>query len=250
MLTVHAPPHKSARSLGSRVRTHVDGPLSAASPRVWVGPQVPGFVPLLEGSAELFLLGHQPDGSFLAFYRDPYDAGSCALSGHENCAYVATLFAHCGEVLWSISLSDLLSRPDHLEIQDIQLEDDTLYFNEACQSYSKEAKGKCSALVALEPVAQRVLWRSKPLVSNGEFLIADDYIIAGYGFTAERDNLRVVRRSDGEVVQTIRFPKAPETIRLLEPGVIEVVVYPGDVVQRFRMLDWSGPRPKLVRLKE
>lgn len=248
-LTVNAPPRKPQRSVGSRMRTHVEGALSADSPRVWVGPQVPGFVPLAEGTAELFLLGHQSDGSFLAFYRDPYDASSCALSGNDNCAYVATLFAHCGEVKWSISLTDLLSRPDQLEIQDIQLEDDTLYFNEACQSYSKDAKGKCSALVAVDPVANQVLWRTKSLVSNGVFFISGDYIVAGYGFTAERDTLSIVRRSDGRVMGRQRLPKAPQDIRLLEPGVVEVEVYPGDTTYLFRMVGWDTASPKLVKRK-
>lgn len=248
-LTVHAPPRKSERPFGSRMRTHVDGSLSADSPRVWVGPQVPGFVPLVEGTAELFLLNHESDGSFLAFYRDPYGASSCALSGNDNCKYVATLFAHCGEVKWSIGLSELLSRPDRLEIQDIQLEGDTLYFNEACQSYSKEAKGKCSALVAVDPVANEVQWRSKPLVSNGVFFIAGDYIVAGYGFTAERDTLSIVRRSDGRVMGKQRLPKAPQDIRLLEPGIIEVEVYPGNTSYLFRMVGWETPSPKLVKPK-
>ncbi len=246
-LTVHAPPRKSERSFGSRMRSHVDGSLSAGSPRVWVGPQVPGFVPLLEGTAELFLLRHESDGSFVAFYRDPYGASSCDLSGNDNCKYVATLFAHCGEVMWSIGLGGLLSRPDQLEIQDIQLEGDTLYFNEACQSYSKDAKGKCSALVAVDPVANKVLWRSKPLVSNGVFFISGDYIVAGYGFTAERDTLSIVRRSDGRVMGRQRLPKAPQDIRLLEPGVVEVEVYPGDTTYLFRMVGWETKSPKLVK---
>ncbi len=214
-----------------------------------MGPQVPGFIPLVEGTTELFLLHHQRDGSFLAFYRDPYDASSCALSGHDNCAYVATLFAHCGEVRWSISLGDLLSRGDHLEIQDIQLEGETLYFNEACQTYSKDAKGKCSALVAVDPTTNEVLWRTKSLVSNGVFFISGDYIVAGYGFTAERDTLSIVRRSDGRLMSRQRLPKAPQDIHLLEPGLLEVEVYPGDTGYLFRMVDWETASPKLVKPK-
>ncbi len=247
-LTVHAPPKKSTRTFLGRLRSHTDGALSATSKRVWTGPQVPGFVPLTEGTMELFLLDHQPDGSFLAFYRDPYGAGSCTLGDHRNCDYAATLFAHCGEVRWSIALSDLLSRPDRLEIQDIRLGDGTLYFNEACQSYSKEAKGKCSALVAVDPDTTQVLWRTPNLVSNGRFFIADDYIVSGYGFTAEKDKLRVVRRTDGKIMQVIKLPKNPEDIRLLEPGVIQVIVYPGTTVIPFRMEGWDTDTPKLVRL--
>ncbi len=248
-LTVHAPPKGTERSFGSRMRTHVDGALSAKAARVWVGPQVPGFVPLIEGTAELFVLDHQRDGSFLALYRDPYDVGSCALSGALNCTYVVTAFAHCGDVLWSVDLGEHFSRPDHIELQDVRLVDDTLYFNEACQSYSKGAGGKCSSLVALDPRAGTVQWRTKPLVSNGRFLVSGDYIVAGYGFTSERDTLHVVRRTDGKVLQSLELPKAPEDIRLLEPGVIEVVVYGGRSIP-YRMQSWDTTKPRLVKLKE
>ncbi len=248
-LTVHAPPIDTQRPLGSRMRTHVDGGLSGTSPRVWVGPQVPGFVPLIEGTAELFVLDHQRDGSFLALYRDPYDVGSCGLSDAANCTYVVTAFAHCGEVLWSVDLAEHFSRPDHLEVQDLRLVDGTLYFNEACQSYAKDAGGKCSSLVALDPRGEQVQWRTKPLVSNSRFFVSGDYIVAGYGFTAERDTLHIVRRTDGQVLQTLRLPKAPEDIRLLEPGVIEVVTYGGKSIP-FRLQDWDSTKPKLVKLAD
>ncbi|MEM6291762.1 MAG: hypothetical protein AAGA54_10870 [Myxococcota bacterium] len=248
-LVVHAPPREPSAQFLGRLRSHLEGSLSKASERVWVGPQVPGFVPLALDSAELWLLDHQSDGTFLAFYRDPYGAGSCGLGDAKNCHTVAQLFAHCGEVLWSVSLDPHLSKPERLEVQDVRLDDGTLYFNEACQSYASESGGRCSSLVALDPAANAVLWRTKSLVSNNRFFIADDYVVAGYGFTAEPDNLFVVRRSDGKVMQKIRLPKAHENIELLEPGVLRVTVYPGDRFLDFRMTRWDGPKPKLVRLK-
>ncbi len=248
-LVVHAPPRERSAQFLGRLRSHFEGSLSKASERVWVGPQVPGFVPLALESAELWLLDHQPDGTFLAFYRDPYGAGSCGLGDAKNCHTVAQLFARCGEVLWSVTLDEHLSKPERLEVQDVRLAEGTLYFNEACQSYASESGGKCSSLVAVDPVANQVAWRTKPLVSNNRFFVAGDYIVAGYGFTAEPDNLFVVRRTDGSVMQKIRLPKAHENIALLEPGVVRVTVYPGDRFLDFRMTQWDGPKPKLVRLR-
>ena len=79
----------------------------------------------------------------------------------------------------------------------------TLYFDEACQSYSREAGGRCSALVALNPftkklpladgstrVEQRL--RRGPQVPRRE----------AYGFTGEAASIRVVRRSDGKVINS------------------------------------------------
>lgn len=49
-----------------------------------------------------------------------------------------------------LPLGPRMSRPAHLEVQDVRYEARTLYFNEACQSYAREAGGRCSALVGLD----------------------------------------------------------------------------------------------------
>ncbi|MCH9680730.1 MAG: hypothetical protein K0V04_04780 [Deltaproteobacteria bacterium] len=244
-LTVEAPPREREDFFGGRLRTHVDGALSKGSPRVWVGPQVPGFVALIEGTMELTLLDREGD-QFLAFYRDPYGAGSCDTGSSDNCHYTARLYDVEGNVLWTLALHEHLSRPDLLEIQDIRYKDGALYFNEACQSYSSNAKGDCSALVAMDPVAASQTWRTRNLVSNGEFLVHGDYIVSGYGFTNERDYLFVVRRSDGKIMQKVSVPKSAETIVVAEDGLLEVTVYPG-TVRLYRMQGWDGAKPKLVK---
>ncbi len=71
--------------------------------------------------------------------------------------------------------------------------------------------------------------------------------MAGYGFTEEKDTLSIVRRSEGNVMQ--RLPKAAESITRVEPGVLEVTVYPGDRRVRFRQVAWDSGRPKLKRTK-
>lgn len=247
-LVVHAPP-RGVQSFRGRLRSHITGSLSAGSERVWAGPQVPGFVPLTDGPRELFLLDHQPDGSFMALYREPYaNDGACPLGSSRNCTFVVTVFERCGDVRWSYALHDSFPRADQLEVQDVRVVDGTLYYNEACQTYSRDAGKKCSYLVAADPQAGQTLWRSRPLVSNNRFAVVGDYIVAGYGFTAEKDTLKVVRRSDGKVMHSVRLPKAPEDVRLVEPGVIEVVVYPGDAVLPFRLQGWDGDAPKLQRI--
>jgi hypothetical protein len=244
-LTVEAPPRATEGRAGGRLRAHVDGALSKGSPRVWVGPQVPYFVPLIEGTAELFLLDRVGD-EFMAFYRDPYGASSCGLGDDANCLYVVRLYDLEGQERWSVALHEILSRPTYLEVQDVRWAEGTLYFNEACQSYASGAKGQCSALVAYDPVARAVRWRTRPLVSNGVFLIHGDYIVCGYGFTAERDNIHVVRRSDGKIVQRLPVPKAPEHFALGADGLLEVTLYPG-TLRTYALQGFDGPRPKLVR---
>lgn len=246
-LTVEAPPRAAEPQVGGRLRAHVEGGLAKGHPRVWVGPQVPYFVPLVEGTAELFLLDRVGD-EIMAFYRDPYGAGSCTLDDYVNCHYVVRLYDLEGQVRWSVVLNELLSRPTHLEVQDVRWADGTLYFNEACQGYSSEAGGKCSALVAYDPVAKQVRWRTRPLVSNNAFLIHGDYIVCGYGFTSERDFVHVVRRSDGAIVQRLSMPKAPEHFAMGEDGLLEVTLYPG-TLRTYALEGWDGKKPRLVRAK-
>lgn len=188
-----------------------------------------------------------PDG-FLAFYRDPYDASSCGLSANTNCAVGAALYHCSGKLLWVHNFKNFLSKPTHLEVQDVRYDRGLLYFNEACQSYSKEAGGQCSALVAVDPKEKKVIWRSKPLISNNRFFVLKNYIIAGYGFTAEPDFLYVVRKSDGSVAQKISIPTSHEELK--QEGDRLVVSIYGDKLLHYRMEGFDGDKPKLVKLAD
>lgn len=210
-LTVLLPASPPERDFKGRLRSHIDGALSAKSSRNWIGVAVPAWVPLVDGTLELFLLD-PIEGGYFALYRDPYDASSCGLSANKNCAYQIARFDCTGRQEYRLSLTKFFSRPDHLEVQDARLAGNVVYFNEACQTYSREAKGKCSSLVALDPVKKKVLWRSKALTSNNRFLVYDKYIVSGYGFTAEDDFLFVIRRTDGKVVQKVSIPSAHEDL--------------------------------------
>lgn len=241
---LHHPPVDANPS--GRLRTHTHGPLSGPSRRTWAGPAVPDYVPTTQGSLELFIADDADDG-ILALYRDPYNVGSCTLGGNKNCAYEARFFDDRGETAWSVRLDQLVSRPDHLEVQDIRLAGGVLYFNEACQSYAAGADGRCSSLVAVDPRARRVLWRTEPLVSNGRFRIRGCYIIAGYGFTAEPDHLHVIQRATGRVVQRVPVSSAPEELTLVGPERLDVVLYSG-VTRRYRLDGFEGGRGALVSL--
>lgn len=242
------------------MRADTEGSLTVAAPRAWVGIEVPSFVQISSGTLELFLLdkvrvdpdsppGAPPDG-FLAFYRDPYDASSCGLSGKDgsaNCAYGVALYECSGKIRWVFALEPFLSRPDHLEVQDVRYAGGVLYFNEACQSYSREAGGRCSSLVAVDPVARKVLWRSQPLVSNNQFVVVGRYLVTGYGFTAEPDFLYVLRRSDGKVMQRVSVATAHETMTWRPDGTLAVKLYDESVLG-FALQGFDGDTPKLVKV--
>ncbi len=245
-LTVLSPPTAPTRVIPSRMRAHSEGALSHGTARTWVGRDVPPFVPLSVGTRELFLLDQDPDG-FVGLYRDPYGASSCTLGDNANCSFGVGLFECSGKARWSFLLDPFFSRKDHLEVQDLRYAGGVLYFNEGCQTYSREAQGRCSSLVAVDPVAGKVLWRTRPLISNATFLVADRYLITGYGFTAEPDALYIVRRSDGKVMSRTPINSAHATLELSRDGVLTVSTH-NDLLVRFRAEGFDGEKPRLVAL--
>lgn len=227
-----------------RLRTNTVGVLSGADARQWRGTPVPEYIPMKHGSLELFILDSAGD-TYMALYREPYGLGSCTLGGKKNCAYQVDVYKD-DKLAASVSLNALMSRPDGLEVQDIRYSRGVLYFNEACQSYSSEQGGTCSSLVAVDPQAGKVLWRTPSLVSNGRFALRGCYIIAGYGFTAEPDNLFLVERANGRVVQTIRVSSAPQQYTLGKDR-LDVGLYSG-ITRHYKLDGIESHAGRLVEL--
>ena len=228
----------------SRMRNEIDGALGSNDTRRWDGMPLPAYVVPKLGTEELFVLD-RTDGGLFALYRDPYDVGSCRLRDASNCRYTARLYDVGGQVQWSLAIDKLLSRSDNLEIQDVRLLDGVLYFNEACQSYARDAGGTCSSLVAVDPRTQSVLWRSEPVTSNSRFRVRGCYIVTGYGFTSERDTLAVVDRKTGRVVAREGVPKAPSQL-VLEGKTSLVVTLSSGASARFRLDGFDTNAPALV----
>jgi len=170
--------------------------------RVDVPARLPASVPRELEGFPLQLAQATPEG-WLALYVSSPDGPPNA-----NSLYRAALFAADGRRRWALELNRFLSRPRNLEIQDLRLRSGKLYFNEACQSYSAEAGGRCSALVRVDPVRGTLDWRSRDLVSNNVFIFSGPYIVAGYGFTREPDFLHLVSPETGRVLATRRLDSA------------------------------------------
>jgi hypothetical protein len=199
-------------------------------------------MPLAVGGATLDLLDPIP-GGYLALYRD-LEFADCAVND-SNCAAEARIYDCDGGLVSAIPLDPLLSRKDHLEVQDIRWADGTIYFNEACQSYSREADGRCSAMVAVEVASKKVRWRSGPLVSNNWFLVAGDYLIVAYGFTDEKSSLRVLRRRDGKIMDTHRLASTNYEMRI-DGDTFTIELYEDHPAWQYRMVGFDGPSPSLV----
>jgi len=130
---------------------------------VWNGPEVPSFIPIESGPRWLDLLD-QNGTTYVALYRER--PAEWTTLGNRNRSSKVRLFDCSGKELASVLLDSYMSRPEHLEVQDVRYDGSLLFFNEACQTYSREAGGQCSALVALDPIGKTVMWRTGSLVSN------------------------------------------------------------------------------------
>jgi hypothetical protein len=240
-LIVMTPSPTQAPPPGLRLRTMV-----RPADRLWIGVDVPPHVPLEVGELKLDLLDPKPGGGFIATYRERFEP--CYARGeHANCKSLVKIFDDRNVETASLSLDAHLSRPEHLEVQDVRFVDDRLYFNEACQSYSIQANGKCSSLVALDPFTNKVLWRTAPLVSNNAFLSIGQYIVAAYGFAGEPASVRVIRRSDGKIIE--RHPLASTNFEMTtNADVLSIDMYNAVGRANFRFTGFDGDAPKLKAL--
>lgn len=177
----------------------------------------PAYVRAELDGLQLFIADSTADG-WMAFYRGPL--GGAPNSG--NVAYRAILYGTDGSRAWDTNLNRFLSRTDHLEVQDVRYANGRLYFNEACQSYSREAGGACSSLLAVDPVAGTVEWRTPPLTSNNVILLHGPYIVAGYGFTAEPDSLFLVDRATGRILDRQPLDSAAGYLEFLGNDLVVV----------------------------
>lgn len=110
--------------------------------------------------------------------------------------------------------------------------DGTLYVSHRHRTYAKESKGLNGYVTAIDPVKKTILWRSPSLVANADsFAVVGEYVVSGYGFTAEPDYLYLLRRRDGRIAGRTKLKTGPERI-VEKDGLLYVRSYDTDYVFR------------------
>lgn len=97
-----------------------------------------------------------------------------------------------------------------LEIPYARIYDGILYAEIAHRTYS--ADQPCTGfLTAVEIETGKLLWRSEMLLANSRnFVVGEDTIICGYGFTEEDDYLYILSRHSGAVLEKRKLRTAPD----------------------------------------
>jgi hypothetical protein len=113
-----------------------------------------------------------------------------------------------------------------------QTEPGTLLVETAHQTYAKSSYGLNGYLNAIDPRRGKLLWRSPAQVANASnFVLLDNTIVTGYGYTAEPDYLYAVDRATGKVKGRVLLPSAP--LRIARHGTtLTVDTYDHRVVVR------------------
>lgn len=102
---------------------------------------------------------------------------------------------------------------------------DVLYVANGGGSYAREMFGKKAFMSAISISTKKLLWRSAPLVhGGGPFALWKEYLVTGYGFTDEPDNLFLIRRDNGVTAAKLPLDSGPDEI-LVTGDVANVTAY-------------------------
>jgi outer membrane protein assembly factor BamB len=110
--------------------------------------------------------------------------------------------------------------------------DGKLYVETAHQTYAKSSFGQNGYLNAIDPKRGKLLWRSPAQVANAyNFVLLNDTVVTGYGYTAEPDYLYAIDRGTGKVKGRVLLPS--QAIRIARHGTaLTVDTYDHRVVVR------------------
>ncbi|HZO63121.1 MAG TPA: hypothetical protein VFB35_09095 [Gaiellaceae bacterium] len=107
-----------------------------------------------------------------------------------------------------------------------------LFAETAHLTYAKSSYGLNAYVNAVDLKTGKLRWRSPALVANaGNFVLLNDTIVSGYGFTAEPDYLYALDRATGKVKGRLLLPSGPERIAR-HGNVLTVDTYDHRVVVR------------------
>ncbi len=108
--------------------------------------------------------------------------------------------------------------------------DGVLYVANAHRTYASASNGRTAFVTAIDPWSGEVIWRSDPLVCNSRsFVIIDQVLVCGYGFTDEDDYIYELSLPTGKVVEKLAVATAPDHF-LYAGGRLYVHCYDRDYI--------------------
>ena len=153
-----------------------------------------------------------------AYYDDSYIY--CMYGTNYSDSYILRIYdSNTNAIVNTIDFSNYMYEPNTTneealsfpqQINWASIKDGILYVSNRHRTYASTTNNKNAYITAIDLNDMHVIWRSDALISNAEnFLILDNVIICGYGFTDEDDNLYELDRSNGKVIDSIPLKSAP-----------------------------------------
>ncbi len=119
--------------------------------------------------------------------------------------------------------------------------DGAIYVSHAHRTYAESSGGHNAYVTAIDPADGSVQWRSQPLVANARnFVIAEQVLLTGYGFTDEPDFVYALDARTGRVLAREPLRKGPSWLAL-EDGMLAVRTYDRDVSIELRIEPAATP---------
>lgn len=117
----------------------------------------------------------------------------------------------------------------------VLIKDDILYISDVFEGYSVDAGGKTAYITAINLSDMSILWRTEPLTCYcTNFIILNNVIICGYGFTAEDDYIYQVDLNTGVRLASIKVDTMAEYFAIND-NVLYVRCY--DTDYEFEIVD-------------
>ncbi len=127
-------------------------------------------------------------------------------------------------------------------ISNAHLVGNILYIQHGHHTYAASSYNQNAYISAVNLKDGSIIWTSKPLTCNSDFIIVGNSIICGYGFTAEPDYLYIVDINTGERKKQYKLDSAPEYIAK-RGNQIYVRTYYKDYEFRIPYSDSTTPPP-------
>lgn len=153
-----------------------------------------------------------------AFHDDSYLY--CTYGGDYSQGYLLYIYNLDTQMeVYALDFSNYRYSPEYVEedydyieqaVRWAVLKDGILYVSNNHQTYAQSSDYMNAYITAIDLTDNSILWRTDALVCNSDnFVIIDDVIISGYGFTDEDDYLYQIDRYNGEVISKTKLKTSP-----------------------------------------
>lgn len=126
-----------------------------------------------------------------------------------------------------------------------EAENEILYIAIAHNTYAASSP-HTGYIMALDLSDGHIIWKSEPLMNNASsFVVAENEIICGYGFTAEEDFLHVLDKQTGKLVTRIPLDTKPDYI-IRKDDILYVQTYNENYAFEIRRASFTEPEKGAV----